>query len=519
MSQQPPDLDNEEKTLGYILVILKRRRSAIIWPASLVFIVAVIAAVVLPSRFQSVATILIEEQDVPREFVRSTMSGYADQQIQIINRRLMTIENISAIADKFGLYRDGEGKSPPSIKLVRRFSDDMSMDIVGVEVVDPQSGRAAKATIAFTLSFISEDPSTAQVVTKELVTRFLNENQRTRTDTAVSTSQFLSDEARTLEKELLDLEQQIAAFKQLNEGSLPELYQFNLSVIERTNRELTDLTYRLQELGKRELELASELSQINPSATRVAPDGNTIMSDSDRLQYLESEYRRISSIYQPAHPDVLAVIREISELKAKIKEDQYRAPPDNPAYIMLQTQLKSIELERRGLNDKQTELKNIVAQYDKLIRQAPLVEKEYQALMRSYNNANQKYQDIIVKQREAEMVQNLERDSKGQRFVLLEPPSLPIIPVKPNRPVIVVLGFILALGAGFGYAFFKEVSDEGIYNDKEVERLLGVPVMAKVPYLENAQEKKAQRSNRRKSMSAGLILIITAVSAWILSRA
>ena len=108
-------------------------------------------------------------------------------------------------------------------------------------------------------------------------------------------------EARLLQNELQTLEQKLADFKQASEGSLPELYQFNLSVVERTEREQTELTYRLQELGKREIELASQLSQINPSATRVTPDGQAIMSDSDRLQYLESEYRRLTSVYQEAH--------------------------------------------------------------------------------------------------------------------------------------------------------------------------------------------------------------------------
>jgi succinoglycan biosynthesis transport protein ExoP len=507
MNVKTMDFDGEETTLAYIIAIIKRRRSLIVWPALVVFSIAVLAALLLPSKYQSIATILIEEQDVPRELVPSTMTGFADQQIQIINRRLMTIENISGIAEKFGLYRDSDGNALPSIKLVESFVEDMNMEPLGVEVVDPQSGRAAKATIAFTLSFVSDNPSTAQTVTNELVTMFMNENRRSRTNTAASTSQFLSEEARALENELITLEQKIAAFKQENEGSLPELFQFNFSVIERSGRELTELTYRLQELGKRELELAAELSQINPSATKIAPDGNTIMSDSDRLQYLESEFRRLSSVYQPAHPDVLAVKREIAELEAKLKGNSRGTAANNPAYVMLQTQLSAIALEQRSLKDKQTELRSAIAHYEGLVRQAPLVEKEYQALMRNYGNANQKYQDIKVKQREAEMAQNLEQERKGQRFVLLEPPSLPILPVKPNRPVIVVLGFILAAGIGFGLAFIKEVSDSGIYGDKALEKLMGVPVMAAVPYLENAQDKYELRLARRKAIIAGLVVV------------
>ncbi|MBK8970374.1 MAG: hypothetical protein IPM37_02960 [Hahellaceae bacterium] len=496
------DVIGEQRSLSDYLAIFKRRQKVFWVPAIAIFMLVLIVAVMLPAKYQSIATILIEEQEVPRDFVRSTITNYADQQIQIINRRLMTVDTISKMAEKFTLYRDDAGDALPSTELVKRFAEDMSMGLVSADVVDPRSGRPAEATIAFTLSFIHENPSTSQKVTNELVTLFLNENLRTRADKAQSTESFLAEEARLLQVELQELEQKLAEFKQANEGSLPELYQFNLSVVERTERELTELSYRLQELGKRELDLAAELSQVSPSATIVTPGGEAIMSDSDRLKFLESEFRRLTAVYQEAHPDVIAVKREIAELRAKAERGESRQAATNPAYVLLQTQLSSVGLEKRTLLAKQQELDSRKRHYESLIQKAPLVEKDYQALLRDHGNASQKYQDLKVKQREAQLAKNMEQERKGERFSLVEPPSLPISPVKPNRMAIVVFGFILATGIGLGLAFLKEASDSGLYGERALEKVLGAPVLGVVPYLSTSEDQMRATHRLRKQLVA-----------------
>ncbi len=504
--------EEEVRTLGDYLAMVRRRKALIFWPALLVFLAALAVALFLPARYQSLATILIEEQDVPRDFVQSTITNYADQQIQIINRRLMTVETLSGIADKFGLYRNDEGEAPPATELLKRFSQDMAMNLVSAEVVDPRSGRPGEATIAFTLSFVAGDSSTAQKVTNEIVTLFLNENLRARDSQAASTAQFLAEEARLLQDELQGLEAQLAAFKKANEGSLPELYQFNLSVVERTQREKDDLEFRLNELAKREIEVQSQLVSISPTAPRLLPGGTTFMNDGDRLDYLRSERERLQSRYQAAHPDVRALDLEIAELEQR-QTGTPEAAADNPAYLLLHNQLQSLVLERNTLQARLGELGSRIAQYEGYIRRAPDVEKDYQALLRDYNTANQKYQELKAKQREAELSRNLERERKGQRFTLIEPPSLPIDPVKPNRPAIVLIGFIMALGAGFGLAYLRESTDKAVHGEKALEKILGGPLLAVVPYIENIDD---HRQRQRSWLQAAMVLLLAVIAVLVL---
>ena len=69
-----------------------------------VLLVAILAAVLWPPTYRSTGTILIEQQEVPTDFVRSAVTSYADQRVQVISQRVMTSTNLLSIIEKYGLY-------------------------------------------------------------------------------------------------------------------------------------------------------------------------------------------------------------------------------------------------------------------------------------------------------------------------------------------------------------------------------------------------------------------------------
>lgn len=557
------EYQEETKPLSEYLSVLKRRKFEIIIPAVIVFVIALLVAFALPAKYQSKATILIEEQGIPKDFVKSTITSYAAQQVQVISQRILTVENITTIVNKFGLYQESDSnKRVPFTELAKVFRGNMNLDLVSADVIDPRSGRPTEATIAFTLAFDAESPSTAQKVTNELVTLFLNENLRTRTSQAASTSKFLTTEAGLLNKELTALEVELADFKKQNEGSLPELYQFNLSTLERTQREVSEVKFRLQELEKRKIELSAQVAQISPSAPVVLPSGEVVLSDMERLKALQSEYRTKAAIYKDTHPDVSRLKRELqslqselgvdanaeelkrqlqqennklAELKEKYKDSHFEVKnsqrviaqlksdisqaqrntssdvstpaPDNPAYVLLDTQLKASIAEMRSLNGKKAELQQKISKYEGLLLKAPDVEKEYQSLLRDYNNATAKYQDIKAKQREASVSENLEVEQMGERFTLIEPPALPLAPESPNRPVIVLLGLILAGASGFGITLLRETLDDSIHGARELALAMGgqAPLVV-IPYIENSDDLERNKSTIKFSFIAAISL-------------
>ena len=563
------EYEDQARSAGDYWAIFKRRRFHILVPVVIIFLLGLALALRLPAVYRSTATILIEEQEIPRDLVRSTVTSFAAQQIQMITQRVMTVEHIEQIVAKFGLYDQNVAQSRlPRTELAALFREQVNLDLVSADIIDPRSGRATEATIAFTLSFDDGNPSTAQKVTNELVTLYLNTNLKARADRAAGASEFLAAQSESLNSELLTLEVRLAEFKALNKGALPELHQFNLSVVERTEREISDVNLRLQVLEKNRIRLSAELAQLSPTAPTVLSTGETVLSDVDRLKAMQSEYRIKSALYKASHPDVKRLNREIAALQAAlgVGEDvvalqqqvrqqrevlqqlgddyeadhpqtlaasrvlrdleaelarQQKTPvsgggrspvADNPAYVFLDTQLKATEAEFDSLRLKKIELKSKRSEYETLLQRAPIVEQEYQGILREYNTAQAKYQDLRLKQREADVSRNLEQDRKGERFTLIEPPSLPLIPKSPNRMAIVMLAFILAGAAGVSSAVLFELMDKGIYGAEQLQKLSAVPLLVVVPYLNNREDEKRLKRRWRwliaSSLTLGLALLL-----------
>jgi protein tyrosine kinase modulator len=83
-------VENQTPDFKDYFKIVKKRRKFLIIPFIVIAALSVILAVVLPSVFRSSATILIEEQEIPSELVKSTVTTFADQRIQIISQRIMS---------------------------------------------------------------------------------------------------------------------------------------------------------------------------------------------------------------------------------------------------------------------------------------------------------------------------------------------------------------------------------------------------------------------------------------------
>ena len=131
------------------------------------------------------------------------------------------------------------------------------------------------------------------------------------------------------------------------------------------------------------------------------------------------------------------------------------------------------------------------------ISQAPLIERDYSVLKRDLENALSRYRDIKARQMEAEIGEALEKESKGETFILIDPAQYPEEPVKPNRMVIVFLAFVVATGCGLGVAILQEALDASVRGVRGVTKMLTSAPLAVIPVIYNTQDYvRNKRSNR-----------------------
>ena len=551
-------MEEQTKDLRDYIDAFRRRRTQVLVIFTVLFIITLLAAFLWPPTYRSTATILIEEQAIPSDLVRSTITTYAWQRIQTISQRVMSRANLLEIVDKYKLYESKRARET-SEEIIGRMRVDIKLEPVSAQVIDPRSGRPTAATIAFTLSFDGENPAVSQKVASELTTLYLNENIRSRTEKVAETYDFLTDEANKLNQQIADYEKLLATFKEKNVNRLPELREFNMQQINRTETELRDLQNDVRSLEQRKVFIEAQLSQVQPSGPAFSTDGQPVLNTAARLKALKTEYAVFSVKYSTVHPDVIRLKREIeglekqtgtvsnrqeeakklSQLRAELAtarekysddhpdvmslnrhiealEASLKVPqglpensaaaekPDNPIYISLKTQLEGIEIGLRDAVVKREQLKAKLESHEMRIIQTPQVEREYLNIMRDYNNARDKYRDLKAKQMEAQVGQELEKERKGERFSLIDPPQLPEEPIKPNRPAILFLGLIFSLGSSLGYVAVAEAMGNTVRR-RSLAMDLGTALLSVIPYKQNQGDIDRKLKTKK--------LVITAIAA------
>src|SRR5438128_3870796 len=214
------EMEEETKDLRDYFTAFRRRKKQVLTTVVILFLISMVVAAMLPSVYRSTATILIEQQEIPPDLVRSTISSYADQRIQVISQQVMTRANLMQIVQKYNLYPSYR-RSKTSEETLERLRKDIKLDILKADVIDQRSGAKTTATIAFSLSYEGETAEGAQKVANELVSLYLNENLKNRQQKSAEASTFLAEEAAKLSEHIAQTEKKLAVFKAKNMGRLP----------------------------------------------------------------------------------------------------------------------------------------------------------------------------------------------------------------------------------------------------------------------------------------------------------
>jgi succinoglycan biosynthesis transport protein ExoP len=558
-NQSQDSADTREKLLA-----LWRRRRIFWFVAAGAAAVTIILAILLPPTYRSTATILIEQQEIPQELVRSVITSYADQRVQIISQRVMTTQNLLSLIERYNLYPAIREKKPREV-LLTAMRDDIGMHMISADVIDPRSGHPTQATIAFSVSYQSRSPELALKVANELTTLYLNENLTSRTQASQQTSAFFSEEATREQARIAELDKSLAAFKEKHHDDLPELAQLNIQTAERTDLDLRDAENRIAALDSQRVLLQAQLAQISPNSQVYTDSGQRVFGPEDRLKALKSQLASYKARYGPDHPDVISTqrevdglekevsaedgtadrLRQLSEAKAKLASalEKYSADhpdvvrlkreieslenavqadanagaqqtqhghADNPVYIQVKGQLDALTVDRESAVKKRDELHAKYEDYEKRLAQSPEVERQFRAMARELESAQFKYQEILSKQTEAQVSQNLETERKGEKFTLIEPPQPPEKPISPNRKLILIVGLVLSAALGFAAVVARESLDASIRGPGDIRQLLQVPALASIPVIVTNADRRRRKLINRFSWGGSVAAVLVA---------
>ena len=195
-------------TPAYIFGLVKRRALYFLIPFILVFAIGAVVALAWPAKYLAEGKILVQSQEIPADLVRPTVVSLANERIQVIEQRIMTRDNLLAIAKKFQISKNSWQSLVSGTEIV-----DFVKERARIRPLVLTLGSDRKQAIAFTVGFEHEQPQVAMRVANELVTMILNEDVRARTAFANETTKFLERDVQRLETQLSQLDAQIAELR------------------------------------------------------------------------------------------------------------------------------------------------------------------------------------------------------------------------------------------------------------------------------------------------------------------
>ncbi len=529
------EISEEQNSAGidiqHYLSVVRRRHIPFLILVFLGWLVVWGASWILPVRYKSGTLILVEQPSMPKNYVVPNVSDDLQNRLQSITQQILSRTRLLLIIDKLHLYGDGHRQltQDEKVELMRKDID--------IELVRDSHGEQITA---FRINYSAHDPHVAQRVTSELTDLFISENLKVRQQQSEDTTKFIGTQLENARASLAEQEAKIREFKGQHEGELPSQEASNLQILSGLQAQLQSEQGTLNTAKQQRVYLQTLIEQYRSFHTpsRTADGIPTGLSAIDQeLDRLRSKLADLSSRYTDHYPEVENLKDEIAKTEkmrgalvaeSKTKGNGGRQFEDRPtvrdagdisqssATLQLQGQLQANQVEIANREQAIAELKAKVSGYQDRLNTEPAREQQLADLTRGYDQSKANYDDLLKKQNESEMATSMEQMQQGERFSMIDPPSLPLKPDFPNRLKFCGIGLGIGLALGLVLVGGLEVMDHRLHSEKEIKALLPIAILSEIPEIVSPSD---ERSSKKKmvlgwAMAALIVATILAGSAF-----
>ena len=236
-------------------------------------------------------------------------------------------------------------------------------------------------------------------------------------------------------------------------------------------------------------DLRDRTSRASDTTKFLAREVQKLQAESAAID-AKIEQAKVVQARPPANsPDQPAV--QLAQLKAELAQKSALYSDRHPAMQALKRQVAAME-QAAALHVSQAGAEGVPMGLDVLEAQQAAVEKSLEA--------------ASAKLAAARQGEALEREQQSEKLEVIERPTFPQEPIRPDRRKIAVLSFLLALIAGGSLAFLIEVTDVSIRRSSEVLGLIDSVLVVSIPYITTNAELRG-RKVRSWLMVFGLIAV------------
>ena len=511
---------SEQQDFGRYVDMARRRYLHFLIPMLIGFLVVWGASWTIKARYKSTTVILVEQPSMPKNYVVSNVSEDLQDQLDTISQQIMSRSHLLEIINKYNLY-SSPGKKMSTEEKVAAMSKSIDVQLVRDE-------RGGGGITSFSIGFSASTPQVAQEITRELSTAVISQNLQERQKESQDTTKFLDQQLETARQALADQEAKRGQYEASHQGALPSQQAANLSILAGLQQQLQNEQEALSSAVSQRAYFQTLIEQYHamrgPAKTADgAPTDITALDET--LEKDRGQLADLSARYTDSYPDVQALKTEIARLEkerdravaarsAKPKasaeaSDETVADGPNSPVGQLQGQLQANQVEIAGKEQSITRLKTQIGEYQARLAAEPASEEQLAELNRGYDQSLANYNELLKKRDDSQMATSMEQMQEGERFSVLDPPSLPSKPDFPKRLNFCAMGIAagMALGALVVLAF--EMADDRLYREQEIRDLLPVAIFAEVPEISTPLDER--RSKRRAFLgfaTAALVMVV-----------
>ncbi len=445
--------EREAHLKDYLRVLRKHR-----WLIAGVFLVTVLTVsiwtFVQTPIYQASATVLIEPESPKVLNIQevSPMGGptqdYYRTQYEIITSRPIIEKVIETLSLRTRVPELAASPDP-----VRRF--------LGWTTIEPK-----RNTRLVLVKFEHPDPALAAEVTNALAKQYARHNVEIKLKGAREALAWLTEQMTSLRGKVQEssvalqnyrVKAGIMGLEEQRKITAQKIMDFNKAYLEAQAQRLT-IEAKLTELGR----IAADRG--GAQTIFIVADNPLIQKLKAEASDLEVQRAKLLKVYKDQHPEVLKVQAQMDQVAQKIDGE-------------IKTMLRAVQTEHRVAKAREETLLGNVNRLRQEGQDLSEKEIQYLTLQRDSDSNQQLYEAVLKRLKETGVTGGLDTNNVS----VIEDATVPKTPVRPRKAINLIVSVLVGLFVGVGVALTIEYFDTTIKTPDDVERYLGLPVIAIVP--------------------------------------
>ncbi|SEK29959.1 XrtA system polysaccharide chain length determinant [Nitrosovibrio tenuis] len=499
--------------LVYLKGVWKYRWIAV----SAAWIVAIAGWVIvykLPDDYQASARIYVDTQNVLKPLMAGmTISPDLQQQVSIMSRTLISRPNVERVVRMVDL--------DIKVKDVKE-QEKLVKELMG----KIQLGAAGRDNL-FTIHYNNQNPKLAKDIVQSLLTIFVEGGLGDKKDSS-SAIRFIDEQIQSYEEKLIAGENNLKAFKQKNIGLMPQQGSDYYAQLSQAEEDLNKTRLDLREAEQARDAIKRQITGDEPVLLvdqNDSPSSIVNVEIDSRIDALNKNLDTLRLNYTELHPDIISTKRLVAQLEERKKEEakltKNSADPGKNYSPMLQQLNVALAEAEADVASMKARVEEYTFRYNRLkslSNAVPQVEAELTQLNRDYQVNKANYEKLLERRESAKISGELGSATDLMSFRIIDPPTVPDIPVGPDRGKLYSLVFLGAILLGIGIAFVISQVRPTFHSQASLRELTGRPILGSIPMIWTSKE-KIKRRKRLYAFGLSLLSLLGIYGALLVKMA